>query len=223
MSAFNIEKLIYDFTNSVAFLGLHANERYLHHKLSMLLQENGFHISVKDIDSKKSLLHPEWPTFKEATDNEFAKYKYIKEDRIYKKANTNGSSGFIDFAIGEYSSPEIAIEITAKRAWSNEEIVFDLIKLLDKDNPFKQVFSINFIFRDKGITKGGHLANLEQRINQLILTVKERGISIDKKRESHLLIYEIADDPTKRFWRSLNCEEFECQQDSAMDGNFRKR
>ena len=82
-------------------------------------------------------MHPEWPTFKKGTGLKYSKYKKINgKYQPYEE----GSAGFIDFAIGDYNEPEIGIEFSLKYGWSNEAIVYDFLKLLDKNNPFKLLF-----------------------------------------------------------------------------------
>lgn len=181
------------------------NERYLHHFLSVKFQQN-YKVNYEKIT--ESRFHPEWPTYKKSTGIFCGRYK--KEGTRYKVCS-NGTAGFIDFAIGDYKSPEIGIEITSKFGWGNEEIIYDFVKLLDNKNPFKKVISINFIFREGKLTSGKNYENLINRINNTIKEVRTRLSEnrFAKDRIICFLIIEIASlgKNKKRIWFLDNLEK----------------
>jgi hypothetical protein len=136
--------------------GLMLNERYLHHVFSHCLQQTGApsepNLLVYEGPTDRIMLHPEWPTYKEAA-GLMTGGRYMRINRRTFMPIENGrKGGFIDFAIGNYSSPEIGIEFMLKPSWSNEETVFDFMKLLDSRNSsFKHVVSFGIILRENGL------------------------------------------------------------------------
>jgi hypothetical protein len=189
-----IEDAVLRFAKSVKYQGPEINERYLHHALSFALQRCLRPIlpSERSVDA---VIHPEWPTCKSCkSSGNYAKYAWDSDTLGYRKTD-EGSSGFLDFAVGSYWSPTAGIELTIARGWNGRAIVFDLMKLLDPDSPFDVVFSLNYVFRDKGLSHGRSKQNLGQRINQLVPEARQR-LGQFKKIPSHLVIVEAA--PTEK-------------------------
>lgn len=178
--------------------GLMLNERYLHHFFSHLLQDKH---NLLDLTGGKGVisLHPEWPTYKKQTNLFYGRYK--KENGKYKP-NVDGTAGFIDFAIGDYRKPDIGIEFSLKYGWSNEEIVYDFLKLLDEKNPFNASISFNVILREGKLVKGKSLRNLEEHMNEAFREAVNRlnNERCDPSRELHLIVTEIDKDNNRRLW-----------------------
>lgn len=174
------------------------NERYLHHYFSHQLQDKYKLLNLTD-SNEVIILHPEWPTYKMRTNLKYGRYK--KENKIYLP-NKNGSAGFIDFAIGDYNKPDIGIEFSLKYGWSDEEIVYDFLKLLDKMNPFKVSISLNVIFREKRLVREGHLRNLVKHMNEAYKkAVRRLSTNIcDDSRELYFIVTEIDKDNNRRHW-----------------------
>jgi hypothetical protein len=91
---FNILNEIYNMN----FVKPCCNERYLHHYFTKQIQEY-YPIVYEDINQCK--LHPEW-----ATSNKYRSGGKYKKDGNEYVIDDNGTSGFIDFALGEYDKPE---------------------------------------------------------------------------------------------------------------------
>jgi hypothetical protein len=163
----------------------------LHHYFSHKIQEC-YPINYNDVVSSK--LHPEWPTNKTSTGIDGGKYK--KVGKIYEISDA-GSAGFIDFAIGDYLQPEIAVEFKTRFGWNRKGIVFDFMKLMDAKNPFKTCVSFNLIFRKDGLAKGGFLAALTNAKQEFQTRLGDR---LATDREFLFWIVEIAKDGNKRSW-----------------------
>jgi hypothetical protein len=184
------------------------NERYFHHYFSHKLQ-NTFPIEFSGVSQS---IHPEWPTYKQSTELDFGKYRLNKDTKKYE-LNENGTAGFIDFCLGDYEKPEIAIEFIQKYGWSSEDVIFDYMKLLDNKNPYTKVFSIVIICRENDVTKGLCFLNLSSKIDQCFNQAKER---LDNKerfsndRYYHFTIIEIDTHGNKRKWyRKKSMNKFE--------------
>jgi hypothetical protein len=164
------------------------NERYLHHYISYRLQES---IALIDITSQKDIIiHPEWPTFKKSTNLQFGKYRKANNKYV---PDSNGTAGFIDLAIGNYNNPLIGIEFSLKSGWSNEEIVYDFVKLMDSKNPFHLGVSQNIILRENELASKKGLENLESHIQNTISLAKERlNGEYDRNRILFFIISEIS-------------------------------
>jgi hypothetical protein len=150
-------------------------------------------------DYQKIELHPEWPTYKKQTGLIFGKYS--KENGKYQP-DSKGKAGFIDFAIGDYEKPEIGIEFSLKYGWSNEEMVYDFLKLLDGKNPFKAAISLNIILRKDHLARGARLTDLESHMNSALHEAMYRlkkGVCTEK-RKLQFIITEIAKHNTRRHW-----------------------
>ncbi|WP_417374545.1 hypothetical protein [Gimesia maris] len=164
---------------SITNLGKMINERYLHHYMSHRMQVKHEVLELQKSENRL-LLHPEWPTWKKSTGLKYGQYKCrkaeAKKTKKYFPANqVKGGAGFIDFALGSYNFPVIAIEVTTKSGWGHEEVVYDLMKLLDARNrTFKAVISCNVILRELGVAKGGHKVHLNNRMNEAFAEAKKR-------------------------------------------------
>lgn len=194
----DVLKVILDIAQSVKYSGLMLNERYLHHFFSHLLQQK-YNLLNLTGDYTAITLHPEWPTYKEQTRLVYGRYR--RENGIYKP-NATGTAGFIDFAIGDYNKPDIGIEFTLKYKWSNEEIVYDFLKLMDRKNSFKMAISYNVIFREKNLVKGGYLEKLKERMNNAVREAVNRlnNNAYDNSRELYFIVTEIDKDNNRRHW-----------------------
>ena len=195
--------VILDVAKSIKYSGLMLNERHLHHFFSHLLQEK-YNILDLTGDNRAITLHPEWPTSKKQTGLAFGRYRReenINNQKVYKP-NANGTTGFIDFAIGDYNKPDIGIEFSLKYSWSNEKCVFDFLKLLDKKNPFNVSISLNVIFRTGRLVKGEDLRRLEENMNDAFREAVNRlkDEVCDNSREIYFIVTEIDKDNNRRHW-----------------------
>jgi len=195
----DVLKLILEVANSLINFGPMFNERYLHHFFTCRLQEK-LGLGSPIVDGRTITLHPEWPTSKKVTGLRYGQYKKDKHKKYVP--TVDGRAGFIDFAIGDYKSPEIGIEFSMSSSWRSEAIIFDFIKLLDNRNPFRLVFSLNLILREKGLVRGGNLGRLEKRMNEAFDEATRRlGDKVrDNLREVYFLVTEIASDNNRRHW-----------------------
>jgi len=139
-----IKKIIKEIYDNIESENHALNERYIHHYFTKRIQEE-VPITFSKLDEG---LHPEWPTFKKSIPIDYGKYRFNKNTKKYE-TNTNGTAGFIDFCIGKYNKPQIAIEFLHKFGWTSEDVIFDFMKLLDKVNPFEISFSFILISREK--------------------------------------------------------------------------
>mgnify|MGYP001078020682 FL=1 len=223
-----IERIIKSIERSFSFKSVLFNERYLHHYfshkwLSLYEHENRREISLIK-ENENLIFHPEWPTYKKATGIDYGRYKFRKEDNPGGSEPgkymlcAEGSPGLIDFAIGEYHAPKIGIEMTLKYGWSNEEVIYDFVKLLDKSNPFEVVYSLNVILRDKRLPEGGMMKDLQGHIHKAYLEAIERlGEKYAIERERHFIILEITTE-SRRKW-VLSGEKFEVEE-PRIEGLF---
>ena len=135
--------------------GIIFNERYLHHEFSHRYQtlfpasnQLTSDIAQKGPDDAESALHPEWPTRKEVkVESRIDGGKYSDHEPV--KTSEAGTAGHIDFAVGPYRQPWLAIEFKLTLGWSGKAVGFDLVKLLDSRNMFTGAISFNFILRDR--------------------------------------------------------------------------
>lgn len=192
----DILKVILKIAQSIKYNNF-LNERYLHHLFSHQLQKEHDLLKLAG-DNATIFFHPEWPTYKKKTALDYGRYK--KENRLYK-SNATGKAGFIDFAIGDYNKPDIGIEFSLKYGWSNEEVVYDFMKLLDKKNPFKASISFNVIFRERRLVEGGQLTKLEKSINNAYREATSRlKNDVDNSRELYFIVTEIDKGNNRRHW-----------------------
>lgn len=190
------------------------NERYIHHLVSHEIQEH-LDLSCLLTTDSRPLLHPEWPTWKKSTDIRCAQYAGVRNEKNKKQylpvTLPKGGAGFIDFALGDYQSPSVAIEITLKNSWSHEEIVYDLVKLLDgRNNSFGTVISCNIIRRDKGLSEKGNKKKLHRRMNEAYTDAKKRlGVMFcDDGRLQFFVVTEITGDERRHWCFDATTEEF---------------
>ncbi|MGA2853974.1 MAG: hypothetical protein ABSE90_07585, partial [Verrucomicrobiota bacterium] len=160
---------------------------------SHVVQDAGTSCVPCSADSQRDQLHPEWPTWKNGIGLLYRKYKKVGKKYRPVPRDSPGRAGFIDFAIGEYEKPVIGIEFSLKYGWSDEEIVFDLVKLLDCQLPFKTSISLNFVLREKGCARGGRLAKLAERMQKSVEEAKERlKDDFDWKRPTWFYVVEVS-------------------------------
>lgn len=144
----------------------HLNERYLHHLFSHIIQRDGIKISLQDNVG----LHPEWATFVTGMQSR-RNGLYRKKGYKYEAVKENGSSGYIDFAIGDVNHPEYAIEFKMSDSFDEEGVVFDYMKLLDSRNPINHSISIVVYYGRKNHSKkctGGVLSECYATANKLL-------------------------------------------------------
>jgi len=146
-------EIINSILQRMLFHGLLLNERYLHHSFSKLI--HCVHPTALDLFAEASLLrlHPEWPTYKEATGIDFGKYREV--DKQYVAVDTGKKGGFIDFALGPYLAPPVAVEFKLLFGWQGEAVAFDYMKLLDGRNPFRAVVQVTVLMRPNGLVAAG--------------------------------------------------------------------
>jgi len=194
----DVLRVVLEIAQSIRHGDKQFNERYVHHFFSHKLQEK---YNLMDItgDTKAIRLHPEWPTYKEGTGLRFSRYR--KQNGEYRP-NARGGAGFIDFAIGNYEHPEIGVEFSLKNGWSEEEIVYDFLKLLDKNSPFKASISFNLVCRNGRLARGKYLQDLEEHMNHAYKEATNRlGTErVDKSKEVHFIVTEIDKDSNRRSW-----------------------
>jgi hypothetical protein len=143
--------------------GLLLNERYLHHFYSHRIQ--AIHPTLMDLldPATQMRFHPEWPTYKEATGIDCGKYREV--NCRYLTVDSGKKGGFIDFALGPYLSPEVAVEFKFLFGWQGEPIVFDYMKLLDGRNPFKAVVQVTVLMRPNGLATAGRRDAIHSAMN----------------------------------------------------------
>jgi hypothetical protein len=182
----------------MAYHGSMLNERYLHHSISYQLQAASPLLDVHG-ETASLVLHPEWPTSKRSTGLSFGTYR-MRNGRYMP--TDEGSSGFVDFALGAYARPEVGIELTLKsNGWSHEEVVYDLVKLLDERNPFEGVISFNVVLRPNGVSKGQRKQALQRRMREAYKDAQSRLSECVQARErkSLIIVSEIAQS-ARRHW-----------------------
>lgn len=158
------------------------NERYLHHYFTEKIQK-AYPIIYNDLTKCK--LHPEWAT---ANQSRFNGGKYKKNGVKYEVDN-NGTSGFIDFALGNYNNPEIGIEFKSIKSWHFQSVVFDFMKLMDSKNNLKTVISFSIIYRKKGLSNRLTLNKINETLTELTDRLNNR---LNSKRTFLFWIIEIA-------------------------------
>tara|TARA_R110002049_G_scaffold139883_1_gene300629 strand:- start:980 stop:1702 length:723 start_codon:yes stop_codon:yes gene_type:complete len=200
---------------SIVNLGKMLNERYLHHHMSHRLQEQCGLLELHN-PGIRPLLHPEWPTWKKSTKLQFGKYIGETSDgkatgRYNPATQDKGSAGFIDFALGDYDYPSIAIEVTTKHAWKRNEVVFDLMKLSDgRNKSFKAVISCNIILRENGLAEGRNKTRLKQSMKDALAEARNRlGDHLcNDEREKYFVVSEIAFESRRYWFYDCDSDEF---------------
>lgn len=174
------------------------NERYLHHYFTEKIQKN-YPICFEDIS--KSKLHPEWAT---ANQSRLNGGKYKKIEKRYE-IDSVGTSGFIDFVLGDYNNPEIGIEFKSNSSWRFESLVFDYMKLMDINNPLQTAISFSIIYRENELSNKLKLEIINKTITEYKNRLKER---LDKNRTFIFWIVEIAYNSKKtNSWYCENLDE----------------
>ena len=175
-----------------------CNERYLHHYFTEKIQK---HYPIVYEDFSKSKMHPEWATANQIRLNGG---KYKKENKIYITKN-DGSSGFIDFAIGDYCNPLIGIEFKLCKSWAFQSIVFDFMKLMDSANQIQKAISFSIICRDNELSNRLN----DNIINTTIVELEKRlGSSLSTNREFLFWIIEVSvKSKDKKSWYCTNIND----------------
>lgn len=146
----DIEKVINELIEEIRSINPdnHLNERYLHHLFSHIIQRDGIQVSLQD----KIGLHPEWATYVTGVQGrENGLYKKVRYK--YEAVVEKGSSGYIDFAIGDANHPEYAIEFKMSDNFDDEGVIFDYMKLLDSRNPINHSISVVIYYGRKNHSK----------------------------------------------------------------------
>ncbi len=199
MNSKEIMNIIIKISETIKYKDSMLNERHLHHMFTSLLQKKQDLLNLTSLTLEDTILHPEWPTYKKQSKIDCGRYK--KENNKYI-LHELGTAGFIDFAFGDYNKPDIGVEFTLKYSWSKEEITYDFIKLLDKDNNFHTSISYNIIFRKNQLVKNKRLLNFEKAMNDAYLEAKKRlnkNICNDN-RNIFFIISEIDKTNERRHW-----------------------
>lgn len=162
----------------------HFNERYLHHYFSREIQK---YIPVSF--SKNCQLHPEWATAVKGTRRN-AKYLWTNEGYTIDE---RGSSGFVDFAIGDLENPYCGVEVKMSTKIDTKGVIYDLMKLLDNRNKFKEAVSMivyyghvnksklmrtdtldNLLYTSKKLLEGGRLAD-NRNLHIIVAEINKEG------------------------------------------------
>jgi hypothetical protein len=189
------------------YRGPMMNERYVHHFLSHRMQQlAGGPILDLLVDGDLSI-HPEWPTFKQSTHLSYGRYRRV--EGLYQPV-ADGTAGFIDFALGDYAAPRIAIEVSLKNGWSREEIAYDFVKLMDRRNPFTDVISCNILHRPNGVARGGdRLALLEAMRSAYREATARLGDQVcEPARTRRFVFTEIAPNTRRHWWFDAETQDF---------------
>ena len=186
---------------SVRHWGWMMNERYFHHLFSSRLQAQGISSDITNLNSLLQL-HPEWPTCKKKTGLCYAWYRYNDGKYFCKRDGSDGSAGFVDFAIGDYQKPEIGIEFCIKHSWHNEEVIYDFLKLMDARNPFSVGLSYTAIIREKNVSRGKDLSRLVVSMNKALTVARARLEERDYQISGRQLLFVISELglDTIRYW-----------------------
>ena len=195
----DVMAVILQIAGSVSYKAL-LNERYLHHFFSHLMQQ---HRSVLDLAGDTTLrLHPEWPTYKKKTNLHYGRYR---GDLNTYRPDKDGTSGFVDFTVGNYDKPDIGVEFTLSYGWSTEKVMPDCIKLMDIENPFEAAISYNLVLRSKGLTQGGHLTNFQNAMDDAPRVAFDRLRSENRlcgsERKLYLIVTEVDMCNERRHWQ----------------------
>ena len=96
----------------------------------------------------------------------------------------------------------MGIEFSLKFGWSDEEVVYDFVKLLDAKNPFKAAISLNLILRLQGLTKGRNLEYLHNHMNDAFKEATRRlgSRTCERSRKLYFIVTEIDRQNGRRHW-----------------------
>lgn len=194
---------------NMVFHGLQTNERYLHHFFSHRLQVQ--HPRLMDLvgNTSSMRLHPEWPTYKEATGIDCGRYQEV--NGRYQAQDVGRKGGFVDFALGEYASPCVGIEFKQILGWQAEGIVFDYMKLLDGRNPFAAVVQITVMIRPNGLSSGGRRRSFHNSMNNAYVEAIGRlaqnpSSTSPVNRMRRLIVTELAPTERRHWYNDANTE-----------------
>ena len=193
--------------------GLMLNERYLHHVFSHALQQAGPPDDVNLLDYRGPtpgiMLHPEWPTYKESTGLLTGGRYFRNEQKKFMPIEDGRKGGFIDFAIGDYQSPEIGVEFMLKPSWSNEETIFDYMKLLDSRNSsFKHVVSFGIILRGNGLPPNAEAYRFLAEKAFVTATQRLDHLYLENAKTPYFMITEVAADGRRHLYYDPSAGHF---------------
>lgn len=190
--------IIQEMAQGIVLPGWNLNERHLHHFFTFRLQQ-GQDLLALTKDDKSHLLHPEWPTSQTGA-------LYATKDERHVPCAA-GSSGFIDFALGEFAAPDIAVEFcltTSLGKTAIERITFDYLKLLDANNPFAVALSWSLIL-------GGPKASVKDDLATACKDAQDRlaafGRSCPSSRKLRFVATEILSDGSRQHWHLLDAKQ----------------
>lgn len=175
---------------------IHLNERYLHHLFSYQIQQE-YPVSLDN----DSLLHPEWATY---IKGERPGGQYQKHGNRYLISNSSGSSGFIDFAIGNAKEPDYAIEFKMSRSFNREGLIYDYMKLLDRRNPFHKALSIAVYYGHSSHSRLCETGILNDCLGEVVRRLNGNF----SEREHSFYFLEIINTEQARCLECSNCLEF---------------
>ena len=208
MEAKDIDSLLDELINEIKNIDSnnHLNERYLHHIFSHKLQSfsDKYIVSLSSVDG----LHPEWSTFITGI-KERKGGKYKKDGKEYKAANSNeGSSGYIDFAIGNANKPDYAIEFKMSNNLDKEGVIFDYMKLMDSKNPFEKSFSVVIYYGRNRHSKNCEIDTLVDCYNKAKNRLNDKSRFAEGRLYRFVLI-EVIDGNIKTFIESNKNGKFD--------------
>ena len=191
---------------------IHWNERYLHHKFSYLVQQKtDYRIDIIGASS----FHPEWATSIKGIREEGGIYAKINgkeeyEPRDFRKSSrektqedqTVGTSGFIDFAIGDFMKPEYAIEFKMAKNMDAKGFAFDYMKLMDNRNKIAKAISLSVVYGRKVKLEKNEL---DSNLNNAIEKLKEKRY-LDK-RDICFYVIQIFDGGQPCVWKCNDLKE----------------
>ncbi|MBP5397296.1 MAG: hypothetical protein J6Y32_01485 [Bacteroidales bacterium] len=178
----DIEQHILNLINEIGDIDstTHLNERYLHHLFSHRIQQD-YPLSL-DYHSK---LPPEWATNVYRNKN---RGLYQRVNGHYQVAGPEGSSGFIDFAIGHADEPDVAIEFKMSTHFNKEGIIYDYMKLLDARNHIRKAISVVVYYGHSSHSKNCKT----EELNKCMKEAKQRlGTYLEQKRAQWFIFMEI--------------------------------
>lgn len=206
IDANSILEILLDVARQIKYAGGILNERYMHHLFTHLLQSKYESLHGVVEEEAPISLHPEWPTYKKATGLSYSRYR--KADGKYYR-NEGGKAGHIDFAIGDYRKPDVAVEFKLLYSQSNEDIgnieniIFDFIKLLDGNNPFQVSTSLHCIFRESSLAESGRSSLKRKAEDALREAVRRLNVSnalCDGSRDLHLILTIVDELDNRQHW-----------------------
>ena len=174
----------------------HLNERYLHHLFSRQIQ-NDYPIEL----NCESQLHPEWAT---SIKDKRKGGIYKKVGNSYEIVESDGSPGFIDFAIGNAENPDCAIEFKMSTHFNKEGLIYDYMKLLDGRNHFDRALSVAVYY---GHSSHSKLCEAKE-LNTCLRKAIDRLKGVESDRPFKLFFLEIIDGRVVKRLECSNNREF---------------